>query len=597
MSDESKRLMKLFDDAKNSRADKRDAVFKELDAFDRGDQWNIRKMTYPTWLPRPVTNFIHYVKTYKTASISVESLIGELRPLSPEDVEPVDEMQKIYEYMWDMLDMKYKIRDVISDSRLFGTGVLQLGWDENKIVGGKGYRAEGEIVAKVIPVTNFFPDPSAFDLDSCRYVVITDRVTKQLLKGNTLFKGKVEDIKVSSKSADERGEVLYRDYDTYQDDVIDMYTFYEKVPNKDGGFGIKVTYVAGGKILHVIEDLKPACYPFVVLREWKQTHDFWGKSSCEIILDNQKLINKIESIIALIGSLSANPPKIVNGSSGIDPKVLAKYGTASGYTFTSNGSPRDAVHVMEPPQIPAQLFNLLAETKGAIKEIAGLNDAYVGNAIGSVQTSSGINSLIERSTIRDKDAMYELEMFIRNLSSLLIKFMTTHYENDRLLRIDNTNPNEEERFRFIKFKGADYKDLDFDFVIDVTTKTEHSKQKEQEEMQKLLQMQMQFQPEVPLLTMEEAIQMSDIASVKKSAILKRMRQEEREVQLEKMKQVLSYAVQAMNTPEAMEQGLTIDGLAESAVQIFQPSAPKTGDVGGVSGAQNQNVVQQRQAGL
>lgn len=593
MSDEIKRLKKLFDDARNSRQEKRDTVFKELDAFDRGDQWNIKSTTYPTWIPRPVTNYVHFVKTFKTASISVESLAGMMRPMSPDDAEPVRQLQKIYEYLWDKLEMKHKVRDVISDSRLFGTSVVQLGWDESNVTGGTGYMAEGEITASVIPIVNFYPDPTAFTLEDCRYIVISERKTKNWLKTQPLFnKGNTDDLKMTAGS-EERGEILYRNYENYQDDeVVDFYTYYEKIPNKDGGYGIKVTYVAGGKVLHVIKDLQPACYPFVMLREWKQAHDFWGKSSCEIILDNQKLINKIESIIATIGTMLSNPLKIVNTASGIDPKVVAKYGNAAGYTFGSNINPREAIHFVDPPAIPPSLFKLLEEAKSSIKEIAGLSDAYVGNSIGSVQTSAGVNSIIDRATIRDKDAMYELELFIRNLSSLLIKFMVTHYDTERLIRIDNTNPNEDEDYSFIAFKGSDYDGLDFDFLIDVTTKTEHSKAKEAQEMQSLLQMQMQFQPEVPLITMEEAIQMSDVSNLNKEMILKRMRQQEKEAQTEKMKQFLAFAMDAMNSPDAMERGLSIDQLAEAGVQMMSPQAKKLGDVGGT-----QNEVQARQAGM
>lgn len=53
----------------------------------------LRVKSYPPWIPRPVTNYVHFVRTYKTASISVESLIGKLRPLSPSDIESVDQLQ------------------------------------------------------------------------------------------------------------------------------------------------------------------------------------------------------------------------------------------------------------------------------------------------------------------------------------------------------------------------------------------------------------------------------------------------------------------------------------------------------------------------
>jgi hypothetical protein len=590
VADETKRLKKLFDDAKNSRQEKRDKMFKELDAFDRGDQWNVKNSNMPPWIPKPVTNYVHYVHTYKTASISVESLIGKLRPLSPTDVESVNDLQKVYEYLWDKLELKYKVRDAISDSRLFGTSILHVGWDETKLVGGSNYRAEGEITTTVIPPMNFYPDPTAFTLEDCRYVVISERKTKNWIKTQPLFNKGTDELK-TSMSAEDRGEVLFRDYDSFQTDgAVDFYTFYEKIPNKDGGYGIKVTYMSGGKVLHVINDLQPATYPFVILREWKQTHDFWGKSTCEVILDNQKLVNKVESIVATIGTLLSNPIKVVNTGSGIDPRVVSKYGNASGYTFSSNMDAKSSITFVDPPAIPASLFRLREDTERAIKELAGLNDAYVGNAVGSVQTSSGINSLIDRSTIRDKDAMYELEIFVSHLSALIIKFMTVHYDTKRLIRLENTDPNSEEEFSFLEFFGSDYADLDFDFLIDVTTKTAHSQAKEAQDMQNLLQMQMQFQPEVPLITMEEAISMSDISAIKKDVILKRMRDQEKQIQLDKMKQIIAYSIQAMNSPDAIEKGLNIDQLAESGVQLLQPQAQKLGST-------NMDNTQERQAGM
>ena len=72
---------------------------------------------------------------------------------------------------------------------------------------------------------------------------------------------------------------------------------------------IKVTYIAGAQVVHMIEAIEPNVYPFVMIYDFKQRHDFWAMSVCEYILDNQRILNKVEAIITMIGVLLQNPQK------------------------------------------------------------------------------------------------------------------------------------------------------------------------------------------------------------------------------------------------------------------------------------------------
>ena len=94
-----------------------------------------------------------------------------------------------------------------------------------------------------------------------------------------------------------RGEIYARDYSSYQEDVVDLITFYEKEANEDGGFSINVTYIADGIILKEVKGIKPNVFPFVILRQHSARQDFWGISDCQLILPNVKMINKVQSII------------------------------------------------------------------------------------------------------------------------------------------------------------------------------------------------------------------------------------------------------------------------------------------------------------
>src|SRR5690606_32965166 len=100
---------------------------------------------------------------------------------------------------------------------------------------------------------------------------------------------------------------------------------------------------------------------------------------------------------------------IVSADSRIDPKDVAKYGSMPGMTWLSHDpNPERSIVYVQPPQIPMVLFHLLENAKENIREITGLTQAYLGQTVGSLQTSSGVQALIERATLRDRDQMYDI---------------------------------------------------------------------------------------------------------------------------------------------------------------------------------------------
>src|SRR6185312_4031875 len=228
------------------------------------------------------------------------------------------------------------------------------------------------------------------------------------------------------------------------------------------------------------------------------------------------------SIIAMIGTLMQNPQKIVNTRSGIDPKVVSKYGQAPGYTYSTNADINNSIKYLDPPQIPSVLFSLLENAKENIREITGLSQAYLGQSVGSLQTSSGVQSLIDRATLRDRDQVYDIELYIEGLTSLIIDFMVSYYEEPRLIRVMGEN---EDEYEFEEFLGSDYKDIAYDVFVDVSSKTPMSRMKEMQDAQNLVQMQGQYGAMFPaaLITPQEFIRSMDLPN--KQQILERMDQE------------------------------------------------------------------------
>ena len=62
------KILAEFEKMKQNRG-KYEAKWKELDAFDRGEQWDLSTIPLQSWVPRPVTNYIHVGKSVKKASL------------------------------------------------------------------------------------------------------------------------------------------------------------------------------------------------------------------------------------------------------------------------------------------------------------------------------------------------------------------------------------------------------------------------------------------------------------------------------------------------------------------------------------------------
>lgn len=559
----SKEITARFRRAKEVR-DRKNELWQELDAFDRGEQWDLTG-SVPKWVPKPVTNFIHLIKTYKRASLAIENPVAQIRAQSPSDVEMASEMQRIVDWTWKKVKARMTIRECIETTKLLGTSIAMIYWDENTGVrGGTGGLYEGEIRLQQVDPASFYPDPNAFTLDDCEFVHVVERKPIAWLKKHPLFSEGMSKVEEREVSPEEKGEIYHRD-NTEKKGLIDFHQHFEKIPLEDGGFKYSVTYLAGETEIHHISELEPDCYPFVVYYDFKQRQDFWGISTCQLILDNQKLINKIESIIAIIATLLQNPQKIVHKASGINPNEVAQYGGAPGKVWVSNIDPKLAMAWQDLPQIPQALFNALETAKQNIREITGLTEAYTGQSVGSLQTSGGVNALIDRSTMRDRDQMYDLEVFIEDLTVKMIKFITTYYEDERFLRITDDKTGKDQ---FISFLGTNYADIDFEISVDVSGKAPINRMKQKEEAEKLLNIQGQYQFDPPVITPQEYIRESDFDN--KNERLARMKKDEELAQLKTIESQLAM-LQEVTTMmfEAKESGVPDQDVAQAGMAMLQ----------------------------
>ena len=561
------------------RRQKKDEMWRELDAFDRGEQWTT-KGVMPSWIPRPSSNLINKVKRYKTGALMLEDYLGELKPLAPEDEAPIWMLQRFYEQLWEKLNIKYQILDVTRTSRLLGTGILYLGWDENYLGGTRGHLFQGEILVKEIEPSTFFIDPAAFELEEALYCGTFVRTTvEQLLADPSIEKKYKKQFKEGRKvtaygmqSEQDRGEIYAnRDYSSYQDHVVDLITFYEKIVEDEGGFRIDVTTIADGVVVKKIEGIQPNLFPFIILRQHKQRQDFWGISDAQLILPNVKMINKVQSIIGTLATLYQNPQKIVFEGAGIDPRIVSKYGNAFGLVFLSKSPDlANVIRNVDVADIPVTLLSYIEFLKNDIEDFTGMTDFATGANSRSVQTSGGINSMIERSLIGDQDEYVLFEQFIEKLSYMLLANAIEYYTDDRVMRMRDDNPNSSAEYEYVPFRSEEFADLAWDFSINIVKKIKHTDQSKRDIMQMLSEWQLQYSPDIQIVNAEDIVKAFNPPN--RDVILARIEQDKKQKSYDTAAQVVQEVVQSLDN------GYDPQMVAEIVYNILNPQQQKLGDV-------------------
>lgn len=558
--------------------------WQTLDMFDRGEQWFGQSI--PPWIPKPVTNFIRFIRTLKRANLASSIPKSNFYAEFEDDKDTIDRIQKAYNNVWDRKKVSRVIRRGIDRSLIQGTAIAMV--YEDDLIQGRYYKSgdtrnqlfQGDINVRIYPNTNFFPDPDAYRLEDCKYVETTELLPLSTIKNNKTFKKyagkKLADLKYAhiGQDSSETGEIFDRDNKisdqslvTDGDEMVNLHSHWERYVNEEGRWQLDVTYYIRDTdfILYRIEDVKPNEYPFAVLYDEEEEQDFWGTSTAMDILENQKIVNKLQQTASIIGVLHQNPQKVVLRESGINPQELAQTGTLPGKVWASNVP--NPIEIIEPMDIPKGLFELDDRTQRNIRDMVGINEAYTGQSVGSLTTSTGVDSLIERATIRDKDKMIQIDDFVERISHLIVLFIIHKWDKKR--PITTISPNGMENFdtwQPVDKLTAD--NLTWRVRSDVYSKAPVTQATKRQQADKLMQMQGQFQFNPPVITPEEWIMFQDFDE--KESILRRMQSDRKRMELQDLQKMAEQMAQVANMMTDMrKKGLPESEVIKQAEQLAQ----------------------------
>jgi hypothetical protein len=179
----------------------------------------------------------------------------------------------------------------------------------------------------------------------------------------------------------------------------------------------------------------------------------------------------------------------------------------------------------------------------------------MGQSVGSLQTSGGVNSLIDRATMRDRDQMFDIEQYVEQLSRIILDFVVTKYTDERFIRVieDPTKPNE--TTKFIDFVGTDFANIEYDMSIDVSAHAPITQARREAEMVELMQLQGQYNYMPKIITPQEFIKGKRMVDADK--IIARMNAEETENKIQKSLQVAQMLQEALMAGVPQEEAMAM----------------------------------------
>lgn len=499
-----------------------------LDGTDRGKMWDVIKARFPKYQLTPDSNWVNYIKENLVASIYTTGRYAQLMPKSDEDISFVVEFNSALETIWDNIKAEYYQFLAGERAALLNIGITQVGWDKTLIGGTKNHWYQGDIKFKNIDPMKFRRDPYADTFDNAEFCYYYDDYSLAVIKSKELYRARLSEIEKAIGTLDNTNsltEAITPATDRQKKSttssnyhrVTYFYTVYNDDSEKEGYKIAEIHLLDDEYVLYCNKDLKPRMLPFAILYCNEPAGDIVGTSEPAKQFQSNLAYNLLNSIYATHAYKAQRPPRFVNADSGINLRQFAKYGNDADKTFIVRGDATTAVHYAQFPQLPPELLQVKQDLGRDIKDCSGIDEMYSGKNTGSIQTTGGMDTLMEATSQRDNQKLLLYEEYTKRLTELVVNNLV-QFGDKRSYTVTDPITQQTKMVTFDFPKIDD--DIRFRYSLDIDTYLPRNKARLAMIANMLLEKQAQYKPDPEIITVEEWLLMQDIPF--KDMIFKRM---------------------------------------------------------------------------
>lgn len=464
--DESERkLLKkcegLFQKAKKARA-AYDYSWVDYYKMFRGKQWKEQR---PSYRAQEVFNMVWEAIQSQVPIMLDAKPKFEFLAQEPSDQQFAEMMNEVCTADWQKYNWNFTLAEVAYDSRIYGTGLSSLKFDDEKDV----------IVYHSVSPFYFFPDPSAENLRTkCSYTNHTEPMDTEKIKRAFPDKAKfissdvvdfsceknldLSSVKLTSPTSsqlyiDVTGgfdtqkvpETLVKTYYLEDDEVLEEEV---KDEESDGPPRIqrRLKYPRGRKVIIANEVLlhndeieyeDDSKYPYQRLINYILPRCFWGISEIEPLESPQRTFNKVVSIVLDTLYLMGNPIWIVDTSANIDTQNLS---SAPGLIVEK--APNSEVKRESGTGLQPYVLELIDRLRDWFQKGSGNQDVSRGFTSGGVTAASAIEDLQNAAQTRERLKMKNLDAYLQDLGLQYASRVMQFYTAPRVFRLTNKDGTE-----------------------------------------------------------------------------------------------------------------------------------------------------------
>ena len=419
----------------------------ELDTYLKGEQNLHNKDSKEKYILQSVANYLKVI--YKSQASYLQNFSHKFK-LSPQtnieaNVQGVDILGKYAKSIWETSNVHDIIDEVILQSCGQPMGIIKLLWENNiDLDFNNNVIYNNTLISSKVDVNNFFWDPTATKIEECKFAYEVKKLRFSDLLNVPQFKTSTEEAWVKLKTMYDNFKGNYvKDRGFTTDGYAELWETYFtnsqhsilSTPLSAQLLAVNEVYVKEGNIVYQFFTLGPdillysttlgiSKLPYSILYENKFPHDFMGFTAVMDNIDKQKMLDLTEKILANNVKLQGNNTILVGKNARMNLKSVATHIHSPNSIFAVNGDPANALAYLHPPQFPTDILQLSNTVKSDMSAVSGASGAAIGQNVGSLTTSNGVNSLIGQSMSQNEYRKVHYTHFLKRAIGILFEYLS-----------------------------------------------------------------------------------------------------------------------------------------------------------------------------
>ena len=350
---------------------------------------------------------------------------------------------KFLDYLWEHLNLKKRVKETVTQGLMYSIGgPWEIYYDDIK----------KEVRIWLLDPFDFYIDPLAEELEDAEYVIKATRRPLTEVTSNPDYNrwSKREIHSGESRLAvSEYKQFMIQSLKTLSPSMEEMnasiilFEGYFKIRNEKGKVHIrKIVWTDQNFTPLVYEDLEQDYFDFALYQADLNPKEIMGEGWMKHVIPINRVIDSLESSTFEYNYRVAKGRIVVDRDSG----VRAIHNVHGEIISKNRGA---EVRALDMPPLPIAVGNQIERMNRYIEDIGAVHEASLGRVPSGVKYGIGIAELKQSDSTNQNDIVDNLEDFLVEVAYKLLKKVSKHYSNYKVVQVLGHRESEAQYFAVV----------------------------------------------------------------------------------------------------------------------------------------------------